>query len=107
VERSAVELPPDVDSVLAWAVREGSTNILRHSSSGRARIRIGRSGDNATADIEDDGPAAARQTIGGAGNGLKGLAERVRAGGGQFRAGPTAAGGYHVSVELPLEVAHA
>ena len=107
VERSDVALPPEVDSVLAWAVREGSTNILRHSSSARATIRIGRSGDSATADIEDEGPATDRAAMSsqrrvGAGNGLAGLAERVSAGGGAFEAGPTATGGYRVSIRLPL-----
>ena len=40
VEPAPEGLPPEVDAVLGWAVREGVTNVLRHSDAGRARIRV-------------------------------------------------------------------
>jgi two-component system sensor histidine kinase DesK len=109
VERTPAALPPAVESVIAWTVREGGTNILRHSSAARATIRIGREDGAATAEIEDEGPSApdrAASSAGedaAAGSGLAGLAERVEAQGGRFLAGPTPTGGFRVSVRVPVE----
>jgi two-component system sensor histidine kinase DesK len=107
VRRDPAPLPAPVESVLAWAVREGSTNILRHSGTTRASIDIRRAGDDATADILDDGPARphhdADDRIPGVSSGLAGLTERVAAGGGDLQAGPTSTGGYRLHVRLPLE----
>jgi two-component system sensor histidine kinase DesK len=111
VSREPAPLPAAVESVLAWAVREASTNILRHSGTSRASIRIGQRGADAVADIVDDGPArepapsaADAGPIGrGPGHGLTGLRERVAARGGRLDAGPTGSGGYRLHVQLPLE----
>ena len=42
VEPAPEGLPREVDAVLGWAVREGVTNVLRHSDAARARIRVDR-----------------------------------------------------------------
>ena len=34
------DLPPEVDALLAWTVREGSTNIVRHSGARHATITV-------------------------------------------------------------------
>ena len=100
-------LPPVVDAVLAWTVREGVTNVVRHSGARRVRIAIGRRGAWAEASITDDGPAEPRPAVvvAGSGSGLIGLSERVSALGGRFEAGPTAGGGFRIDVSLPLEPA--
>ena len=36
VERTEVALDPAVEAVLAWAVREGATNVIRHSGATHA-----------------------------------------------------------------------
>ena len=107
IEASGEELPPVVDAVLAWTVREGITNVVRHSDARRVRIRIGRTGDWAEASITDDGRGEGRpgNMVAGAGSGLTGLAERVAALGGRFDAGPMADGGFRVDVSVPLEPA--
>jgi hypothetical protein len=40
VLRPAVGLDPDVEAVLAWAVREGATNVIRHSGAQTCLVRI-------------------------------------------------------------------
>ncbi|MGN6176962.1 MAG: sensor histidine kinase, partial [Streptosporangiaceae bacterium] len=45
------DLPPDVDALLAWTVREGSTNIVRHSGARHAGIRVEVSDARAEADL--------------------------------------------------------
>jgi two-component system sensor histidine kinase DesK len=57
-----VDLPPisrPVEEVLAWAVREGATNALRHSGADRWTVsaRASVAGDRLTLDIVNDGVA--------------------------------------------------
>ena len=67
VERPDAPLDPEVESVLAWAVREGATNVIRHSGARHAAIRSGRA-RRAELEITDDGrgtaPAPARPRAG-------------------------------------------
>jgi two-component system sensor histidine kinase DesK len=107
-------LPPVVDAVLAWTVREGVTNIVRHSNARHVRIRIDRQAGWAEATITDDGSATGHRDAGigdvaegtgAAGSGLIGLSERVNALGGRFEAGLVAGGGFRLDVALPLEPA--
>ena len=48
-------LPADVDAVLAWAVREGTTNVIRHSHARHCEIRIRADDASAALEIDDDG----------------------------------------------------
>ena len=47
VERAPVSLDPEVEAVLAWAVREGATNVIRHSGARHCTFRISASSDDA------------------------------------------------------------
>jgi two-component system sensor histidine kinase DesK len=76
-------LPADAEvrRVLALAVREATTNILRHSSATRAAIRISTGVDGVALTIVNDGPH--ERTAGDStSSGLAGLRERVAAIGG-------------------------
>ncbi len=95
----SLPLPPPVDAVLAWAVREAGTNVLRHSGARHAAIAVGSEGDVAFAEISDDGPAQPPAPFG---SGLSGLAERVASRGGSLEAGPRPEGGYRLRVTIPL-----
>jgi two-component system sensor histidine kinase DesK len=96
----AADLPSAVDSVdqrhsdlFAWVVREGVTNVVRHSRATRCTVRI----TPGAIEITDDGTAGRSA---GAGNGLSGLAERVAENGGRLVAGPRiGADGWRVYVE--------
>ena len=100
VEDTAGVLPVTVDALLAWAVREGATNVVRHSRARMCTVRA--SADDATARVEiiDDG----RGVDGGvaSGSGLTGLAERASAHGGWMCAAPLPVGGYSLVVMAPL-----
>jgi two-component system, NarL family, sensor histidine kinase DesK len=75
----AVALPgiaPALDAVLAWAVREGATNILRHSRASQASITASREGGLAMLEIVNDGASARVSEEAAEGTGLVGLAER-------------------------------
>jgi len=99
VDVAAGPLPPAVDAALAWAVREGVTNVARHSRASACAIRLIRDGHEARLEVVDDGPLTAG---GPPGNGLRGLQERAAARGGQADAAPLPGGGFRLSVSLPL-----
>jgi len=97
-------LPAVTEAVLAWVVREGVTNVIRHSGATRCTIHITRAAATVTLDVVDDGRGAACPEM-GTGSGLRGLVERVAAQGGDFTAGPDAAGGFRLCARLPLSPA--
>jgi two-component system sensor histidine kinase DesK len=106
IEATSDELPPAVDAVLAWTVREAITNVVRHSGARNVQIRVTRDGDWASARISDDGRGAAddRNVINeGGGMGLAGLSERIAALGGVLEAGAPPGGGFQLDVRLPLD----
>jgi two-component system, NarL family, sensor histidine kinase DesK len=93
-------LPADVDAVLAWAVREGTTNVIRHSQARHCEIRIRADRESAALEIEDDGRAGAGAANGGSGiEGLRERAQRVR---GTLEAGARPGGGFRLRVTVPL-----
>ncbi len=77
----ALPSDPEVRRVLALAVREATTNILRHSSATRAAIRISTDPDGVALVIVNDAPNE-REVRDSASSGLAGLRERVAAVGG-------------------------
>ena len=106
----AADLPRAVDNVtaglqetFAYVLREGVTNVIRHSNASRCEVRLGES----WLEVRDDGRCAAGQVtasrVTGGGHGLSGLAERVAAVDGTLEAGPLPEGGFllRVSVSTP------
>jgi len=98
VDQDHAALPPAVEAVLAWAVREGVTNVMRHSQAKRCAIRIINQDGHATVEVVDDGRGGAPQ----AGSGLQGLEERVVERGGTLVAEPLPHEGFRLRVTLPL-----
>lgn len=73
---SAATVPPEHAGALAWVVREGVTNVLRHSSATTCTLDLS---------VDDDGTSVLTITNDGArapavsgGSGLRGLADRLR-----------------------------
>ena len=99
-------LPAPVEAALAWAVREGVTNILRHARARQCVIALRRAAGEVALEVTNDGSAgrgpAPRSAEGTRGNGLAGLRERVTALGGQCETGPLPGGGFRLTVTLPL-----
>lgn len=100
---SAGELPPDVEAVLAWGIREGVTNVVRHSEAKRCAIRLDRRHGLVSAEITDDGRGCQQRDGAPAGNGLRGLRERIEQLGGTLDAGTAANGnGFRLCLTLPV-----
>ena len=95
-----VSLPADRDAVLAWAVREGTTNVIRHSHARHCEIRIHSDRARAALEIDDDGRAGA--AVDQDGSGLQGLRERAQRVRGTLEAGARPEGGFRLRVTVPL-----
>lgn len=88
------EVPARHRELFGWVLREGITNVVRHSEAGRCRVGL-----SATkVRVEDDGvgPGSGR----GSGNGLAGIRERVEAAGGTVTIGSSDLGGFSLAVEV-------
>lgn len=95
-------LPPAQEGVLAWAVREGVTNVIKHSRATHCLIRLRREGDATVVEVVDDGigvPVPAEKTS--RGSGVRGLSERSAALGGRCESEPGPNGGFRLAVTLP------
>jgi two-component system, NarL family, sensor histidine kinase DesK len=55
VHETVVPLSPDVEAVLAWTVREGATNVIRHSGARHCTLRISAGLPDAGVEVVDDG----------------------------------------------------
>ncbi len=110
IQDDAGVLPAPLESLLTWVVREGVTNVIRHSRARHCVVSLRRQPGEVRLTITDDGQGnslsahAARQE-GAGGNGLRGLAERVAALDGRCEAGPAGERGFRLAVSLPLRAA--
>jgi two-component system sensor histidine kinase DesK len=92
-------VPVALQPLFGSLVREGATNLLRHTRAQRCEIAVARDGDDVVVRVADDG--VARETSDGDGSGVAGLRERFAAVGGRVEAVPLAAGGFVLSGRAP------
>lgn len=88
------EIPGERRELFGWAVREGVTNVIRHSGARTCRIRVRAEG----VEVTDDGRGPGGGT---GGHGLSGLRERVAHSGGAMTVGRASDGGFALSVRVP------
>jgi two-component system sensor histidine kinase DesK len=91
------KLPSPVDELFAWALREGTTNVLRHSNATSCSIRISRSEAGVRLEIVNDG--AMPPSSGG--NGLVGLAARAATLSGVAIGRPAGPSQFRLIVDVP------
>jgi two-component system sensor histidine kinase DesK len=95
-DTDTVPLSPDQESVLALALREAVTNVVRHAEARRCNVTLKRRESLCTLEVADDGRGAA----GPEGNGLRGMRERLEALGGSLRL--LSCNGTRLIIDLPL-----
>jgi two-component system sensor histidine kinase DesK len=100
IDDRAGPLPTAVDGLLAWTVREGVTNVIRHSRARSCVIVIAQQGDEVRVEMADDGHGG--DDAAASGSGLIGLAERAAALDGRLESGPLRGGGFRLQVVAPL-----
>lgn len=92
--------PEALDLTLYRFIQEGMTNVFRHAHARRIEIRVTRAGGRLEARLRDDGIGPAGLE---AGTGLRGMAERLDAQGGDLRITPAPGGGTALIATLPVE----
>jgi two-component system sensor histidine kinase DesK len=94
---SSVQLPPMQESVLALAVREAVTNVVRHAGARSCRLRLEQQNGSCRLEIQDDGRGGSSLE----GNGLRGMRERVQMLGGTLERNSQA--GTTLTITLPVK----
>jgi signal transduction histidine kinase len=92
-------VPPEVDLAAYRIVQEALTNVTRHAAASRVDVRVAYTGWEVEVRVADDGRGPGG--TGGAGAGLRGMAERAAALGGCVEAGARPEGGFLVTARLP------
>ncbi|MGH2458881.1 MAG: sensor histidine kinase [Chloroflexota bacterium] len=99
--------PPRVEAALAWTLREGVTNVIRHSRARSCTVRFTHEADRIAIAVVDDGQGApvdaahpSLAAVGGR-SGLAGLTERVAAIGGTIDSGPLPTSGFRLLATVP------
>jgi len=92
-----VPLSPSQETVLALAVREAVTNVVRHAHAKQCSVRLEQVDGSCLLEIQDDGCGGLQPE----GNGVRGMRERVEALGGSLRRETSA--GTRLTITLPLE----
>lgn len=90
---------------LHFALQEALTNAYRHGRASRAETDLWWEKETVRLTIRDDGTASSSSSD-GSGNGLRGMRERADALDGAVEAAPRTAGGFEVSVTLPVGAEH-
>ncbi len=94
------EVPSDLREAFAWVVREGVTNVIRHSGAEHCTITL----DGARLTIRDDGRG--RGDAAGLGNGLRGVQERAGAAGAMLISRDVEPHGFELTVTTAEPQAH-
>jgi signal transduction histidine kinase len=99
-------LPAPAVQTAYRVVRESLTNALRYASGAPVHVLVRGAAGAIDVEVVNDAAQDAVALVGhGTGNGLRGLRERVGAGGGRLEAGPRESGGWRVAARIPCAMA--
>ncbi|MEV4317978.1 histidine kinase [Actinocrispum sp. NPDC049592] len=89
------DVPGELQEPFGYVLREGVTNVIRHSGASRCQIRLGQS----WIEVEDNGSGMSTVDSNG-GNGLAGLRERLAKVDGRLTAAPRDEGGFLLRADV-------
>lgn len=92
-------LSPDVETAAYYFVSEALANVAKHASASVARVRAIIVGEQLVLDVVDDGRGGASQDHG---SGLRGLADRLHALGGELKVESPAGRGTRLTATIPV-----
>jgi two-component system sensor histidine kinase DesK len=102
VDVDVPDLPGPIEEVLAWAVREAATNLLRHSDATACSLTASHRAGTVRLEIVNDGTTPVTTTAGHSdGHGLAGLHDRARSLAGSAQGRRIPGGRYQLLVEVP------
>jgi signal transduction histidine kinase len=95
-------VPPDVGLSVYRIVQEALTNVRKHTTGARCRVRVDADDTEVRLEVLDNGSPTTATSQADTGRGLLGMRERVSLHGGTLDAGPLEQGGFRVTARLPL-----
>ncbi|MCS0603106.1 histidine kinase [Streptomyces sp. LP11] len=95
------DLPAAVQRAVYRTVQEALTNVRKHAPGARATVHVRRADGRVLATIANTAPTRPALPLPGAHHGLVGLRQRAELLGGTLTCGPTADGGYELTLDLP------
>lgn len=101
------ELEPDLRTAVVRIVQEALTNARKHADGADVRIAVAVRAERVELRVANGAGTALAAAPRGSHLGVDGMAERARARGGAFTAGPDGDGGWSVRAELPRAAAGA
>jgi signal transduction histidine kinase len=90
---------PNVEAAAYFLCAEALTNVAKYARASRASVRVEERGGRLRVSVADDGVGGADPSLG---SGLRGLADRVDALGGELRVTSEPGAGTDVAAEMPL-----
>ena len=102
VEQGVGALDRKSEAVLGWVIREATTNVIRHSGAKHCQIALTRDQDQLRVEVVNDGW---RVPVAPAGNGLRGLQERLATLGGAVEASALSDAGFRLVATVPTNQA--
>ncbi len=97
VKQSLGALDRETEAVLGWVVREATTNVIRHSGAKRCGITLNRIDGRLQVEVVNDGWRVPQAP---AGNGLRGLDERLALMGGTLEASALPDAGFRLRATI-------
>lgn len=101
-EGGLTDLPAALDATAYRILQEALTNVVKHAPGATAEVRLVRNTNHVEIEV-CSGRGSGTPQLGGTGQGLLGIGERVAAFGGRLQSGPTPDGGYRLRVWLPVQ----
>jgi signal transduction histidine kinase len=92
--------PPAIEAAAYYVVAEALANVAKYAHATTASVQVTMDDRRLTVEVADDGVGGADPT---AGSGLRGLADRVQAFGGELRVISSPGSGTRVLAELPVQ----
>jgi len=108
--RYRLQIQPDLDGRrldadtrrhLFLAFKEAIHNVVKHAGASDVRVALDLDGATLQLEVIDNGIGLPAGAIGGTGNGLRNMRERMEAAGGTFRAEPGRGGGTRLEFRVP------
>jgi len=100
IQQDVGALDRETEAVLGWVIREGCTNVIRHSGAKQCRIHLTRKPGELEIEVANDGWRVPQVP---AGNGLRGLEERLSALGGTLDASALPSAGFRLVATVPAQ----
>ena len=100
VKQDIGALDRETEAVLGWVIREATTNVIRHSGAKHCDIALTRDDGHLQIEVTNDGWRVPQAP---AGNGLRGIEERLSALGGRLDTSALSSAGFRLFATVPIQ----